>query len=285
MTVQLRRLAAVLACCLLLWPRVFAQTIQEIDPAKLPRFEVASVKPADPNAVAMIGGVPGRSFRQENMWLLNAVEIAFRVDPYQLGKMPDLIRDGRFTINARMPAGASAADLPLMVRALLIDRFQLRYHIEHTETEGYALTLNRRDRHLGPRLQPSRVDCAAKTAASTPRADGTLPPAVVAECSLHTGPGGFHLHGRPMATIVLLLSRAMRVPVLDNTGLTGNFDAELEYSPASVAPLRAIGDAPAPDDGPSVFNAVQEQLGLKLTPGKAPMDRLVIDHIERPDPD
>jgi uncharacterized protein (TIGR03435 family) len=86
--------------------------------------------------------------------------------------------------------------------------------------------------------------------------------------------------------LVTMLSNQVGGPVLDQTGLTGNFDVELRFSPGSAGPPSAdAAQSSSVDDAPSLFTAVQEQLGLKLTPTKAPMDRLVIDHIERPDRD
>ena len=81
-----------------------------------------------------------------------------------------------------------------------------------------------------------------------------------------------------------MLSTQLGQPVVDQTQLSGTFDVELRFSRASAGSRR---DSPPPpvDEAPSIFTAVQEQLGLKLTPAKMPLERLVIDHIERPDPD
>jgi uncharacterized protein (TIGR03435 family) len=90
-----------------------------------------------------------------------------------------------------------------------------------------------------------------------------------------------------MASLITMLSTQAGAPVVDNTGLSGNFDVKLQFSPGSAgAPApNAAPSSPAADDAPSLFTAVREQLGLKLTPTRVPLDRLIIDHIERPDPD
>jgi len=89
-----------------------------------------------------------------------------------------------------------------------------------------------------------------------------------------------------ISLLAQMLSNQMGRPVVDRTGLTGNFDVELHWSLVSSAPLRANPEAAQPTDaGPSIFTALEEQLGLKLEPAKAPVDYLVIDHVERPQPD
>jgi uncharacterized protein (TIGR03435 family) len=263
-----------------------AQTITLVDDAKLPRFEVVSVKPGDPNATWGRFGIPPGRFSQDNADLFSAVMMAFGVRPYQIaGPVPDLITRERFTINAQMPVGATVFDRPLMVRALLIDRFKLRYHIDRGEADGYALTVAGRDGRLGPALRRTAVDCSARLAAQgrnepvAPRPDGA------AECGVRNGRGSIEFGGMPMAALMTMLSTQAGAPVVDNTGLSGNFDVKLQFALGSAGPPAPNAPPSVVDDAPSLFTAVQEQLGLKLAPAKVPLDRLVIDHIERPDPD
>jgi uncharacterized protein (TIGR03435 family) len=277
-----------IAFVLALWPIVVsAQAIVPIDDAKLPRFEVASVKPGDPNSdFGRIGLPPGR-FSQQNLPLATAILWAFDIKPYQLAMpLPDLVTRERFMIEARVPEGAAATDRALMIRALLIDRFRLRYHVDHHEEDGYTLTVARRDGRLGPALHASPVDCQSRLAAQV--RNETLPPlpAGAAECGVRNGPGSINFGGMPIAALASMLSNQTGKPVSDKTGLAGNFDVQLRFSLQSAGPPRTGDVAPTlPDDAPSIYSAVQEQLGLKLTPSKATVDRLVIDHIERPDPD
>src|SRR5213079_2694206 len=119
---------AVAACYLVLPVAVPGQTIDVVEDAHLPRFEVVSIKPGvSSGGPVRIGFPPGR-FVQENMNLLNALMMAFSMRPYQLGTVPDLIQRERFTITAKMADDARAQDRALMLRALLVDRFKLRYH-------------------------------------------------------------------------------------------------------------------------------------------------------------
>lgn len=171
----MQRLAAALVLTVLAPGPAAAQRVESIDDAKLPRFEVASVRRGDPNArPGRVDFPPGR-FVQENVPLLNALSLAFDLLSYQLaGPLPDLVTREPFTIDARMPAVSTAAELRLMLRSLLIDRFKLRVHVESREQDAYALTLARGDGRLGPQLRPSRVDCPARMEAQ--RRNEPLPP-------------------------------------------------------------------------------------------------------------
>jgi len=283
-----RGLCAVL-CGLGLSAPARAQTIPVVDDAKLPRFEVVSVKAGDPNADRRLVGFPPGRFNQENINLFNALLMAFNVRPSQIERasLPELVQRDPFTINAKAPDGSPRSDLPLMLRALLIDRFKLRYHVDRREEDGYVLTLARRDGRLGPKLHASPVDCPSRIAAKGRGQEVPPQPAGTVECGVRNGPGLINFGGMPMSLLVQMLSNQTSRQVVDKTGLTGNFDVELRFTLESTGPpqVNPDGTAPAPSDAVSIFTAVQEQLGLKLDRGKATVDYLVIDHIERPDPD
>jgi uncharacterized protein (TIGR03435 family) len=273
------------AACLLIGlaaPPVAAQRIELTDAARLPRFEVASVRRSDPNAgPARFDAPPGR-YVQENAPLLNAISLAFDLRSYQFaGPLPALTRE-LFTIDARMPVASTAAELKLMLRSLLIDRFKLRVHVESREQDAYALTLARRDGRIGPQLQQSRVDCPARMEAQ--RRNEPLPPQPEGSkpCTFNYAPGRIDLGGTPLSALGQLLAGQVGRPVVDRTGLTGRFDVELQWSVATAAALGAGGNT-AGSDAPSIFTAVQEQIGLKLEPAKTSVDYLVIDHIEPPE--
>lgn len=253
-----------------------AQRIELVDDARLPRFDVASVKPGDPGSEPPpLSVTPGRIV-QENVPLWNVISLAFDVRPSQLtGQVPNAAVQERFTVEGRMPVTTTTTDLKLMLRALLIDRFKLRVHVESREQDAYALMLARRDGQLGPRLQPSRVDCRARTEAQARNQPVPPLPTGSKPCAFNAGPGSLTMAGWPITTLMAVLGQAGR-PVIDNTGLPGTFDVELRWAPDAGA---AAGDAP------SLFTAVQEQLGLKLEPARTTVDYLVIDHVERPSPD
>ena len=259
-----------------------AQRVELVDEARLPRFEVASVKPGTPGSEARpIDVSPGRLL-QDNLPLWNAVSLAFDVRPAQLASpLPDLITREPFTIDARMPVATSAGDLKLMLRALLVDRFKLRVHVDPREQDAYALALARRDGRLGPGLRPSQVDCRVRMEAV--RRNEPVPPLPEKSkgCAFSAGPGTLDMGGAPIGTLLSVLVGAAGRPVVDRTGLTGTFDVEMQWAPQ---PAAAGGDTPAADR-PSIFTAVKEQLGLSLEAAKTSVDFLVIDHIERPAPD
>jgi uncharacterized protein (TIGR03435 family) len=287
MAACLRRLCLTAAIAMAV-ARGEAQTIPAVDDTKLPRFDVTSVKPGDPESTfGRIGMPPGR-FHQDNLMLYNAVLWAFRVQPYQISTpLPDLITRERFTINAVASDAATGPQRALMLRALLIDRFKLRYHVERSETDGYVLTKARPDGRLGRAMRQSQVDCQARLAAQGRNEPVTPLPDGAAECGVRNGRGSIDFGGMPFESLISMLSTQAGAPVVDQTGLSGNFDVTLRFSVGSAGPPSP--DAPPPpaaiDDAPSLFTAVQDQLGLKLTRAKVPLDRLVIDHIERPDPD
>lgn len=280
-----RYVLSVVVCYLGLSPAVFGQTIDLVDDAKLPRFEVASIKPGDPAVSRGMFGFPPGRFVQENLNLFNTVLAAFRVRPDQIAPLPDIAQRERFTINAKIPEGSRPANATLMLRALLVDRFKMRYHTERKEEDAFNLVLARKDGRPGPQLHTSSVDCAARRAAQRDKQDVPPLPQGAFECGVRNGPGTINFGGMPMSMLVQMLSNQTGRQVVDHTGITGNVDVDLHWSLQASA-LRASPDAASPaaqDDGPSVFTAVQEQLGLKLENTKALVDRLIIDHLERPE--
>ena len=179
-----------------------------------------------------------------------------------------------------------------MLRAMLADRFKLVAHMEKREQPAYDLVVARSDGRLGPNIKPSEVDCAAqaaadRAAADAARATGTPPPRP--QCSAFGGPAppcafrmmGDRLDGgSTMEMLTRLLRPAAGRVIVDKTGLTGYYQVTLTYDRA--AGLRGPDAAPAADAAPSVFTAVQEQLGLKLEPSRTSRETLVIDRLERP---
>ena len=210
---------------------------------------------------------------------------------------------------------------PLMIRAMLTDRFKLVAHNESRELPIYELVLARSDGKLGPQLRPAQVDCAALAAA---RGRGGAPPPGGPGDFNRGGPGpgpgpgpggpgrggpGFGPGGRPpcgifmgpaslaagsqsLAQFATILSGRVARTVVDRTGLTGTFDMDLTWTPDQI-PQGQLGTPPpgAPPfppidpNGPSIFTAIQEQLGLKLESTKGPVDVVVIDSVEPPTED
>jgi uncharacterized protein (TIGR03435 family) len=167
-----------------------------------------------------------------------------------------------------------------MLRALLADRFKLVVHTETKSESIWALVLARRDGKLGPNLRPASVDCAALRANAQP---GERSP-----CgdlgSMAGVTGKMSARGMGLDVLVRALSREAGRQVVDRTELSGNFDWDLAFTPQPFLERSFDRDRFPPIDpsGPSVFTAVQEQLGLKLESRKGEGSVLVIDHVEHP---
>jgi uncharacterized protein (TIGR03435 family) len=264
---------------------ISAQRVERVDDAQLPRFEVVSIKPGDPNAPDRRIGTPPDRFFQENFTMENVIGLAFGLRPADVFAMKlsgPLAQP--YSIDARMPAGSQPRELGLMLRAMLIDRFKLRYHIDTAERDAYDLVLARRDGRLGSNLRRSTIDCVTRMNAQRRNQEVPALPRGAKACGINNGPGRIDFGGMPLATLATMLSNQTGRPVTDRTGLAGNFDAELSWSLAASAPT--AGAAPgAASDGPSIFTAVQEQLGLKLESSMTTADQVVIDHVEPPTPD
>ena len=175
-----------------------------------------------------------------------------------------------------------------MLRSLLAERFKLAFHNETREMPIYALMKARADGKLGPDLTPAAVDCAAVMRG---RRGGGPPPAPPQpgqkmECGFMIGPGRMNAGGMPMSNLAQALSPQVGRIVLDKTELTGNYDFELTYAPEALGiggpPLLNGGPPPVDPNAPTLFTALQEQLGLKLDSQRGPVDVVVIDRVEQP---
>ena len=277
-----------------------------------PAFEVASIKPNNSgDGRVMLGNQPGR-FTATNVTLRMLIRNAYQMQDFQISGGPGWLNSDHFDIVAKIdPAvqeqinaargGIGPAAIPgqgpnplqLMIRTLLADRFKLVVHNETKEQTVYALVLARSDGKLGPDLKKSEVDCAALMANA--RARGSAPPALQPgerpPCSIRIGPGNLSASGGSLAQFAQSLGMFVGRVVVDKTGLTGVYDIDLTWTPDQM-PQRAAGtpgDQPIrvngvdiDPNGPSIFTAVQEQLGLKLDSQKGPVEMLVIDRAEKP---
>jgi uncharacterized protein (TIGR03435 family) len=241
---------------------------QRVDVANGPRFEVASIKPAtiaddvlaSMNKLATCGLVgfdrSGSRVHVGPAPVCSLIRLAYNVNNYQVIGVPrDLAQTDAgnwFEIGARADAGIEPTidQARTMLQALLADRFQLRIHREIREMPVYALTVAKG----GPKWTPCS-NPEAPTVFQPGRLDNCKPPLM------------------PMARVAQLLIRDVGRPVIDRTGLA-EASFELRYLPDGVAPL--------PDSPPSLFTALEEQLGLRLEPQRAPVDTIVVDQVARP---
>ena len=275
-------------------------------PGDKPKFEVASVRPNTSNdGKVMLGVQPGGRFTAVNVPAWDLIRQAYSLQRSQIVGGPDWLETARFDVTAkaegdipRMGPGGPAGPLNFMLQDLLEDRFKLAAHRETREMPIYALVLARADKKLGEGLHASTVDCEAfrgrgRGGPGGPggpdgRGRGLPAPGERPTCGMMIGPGQVTAGGMPIANLALMLSQMTQRIVEDRTGLTGNFDIDLTFTPERMpqgAPPPGVQLPPIDPNGPSVFTAVQEQLGLKLESTRGPVEVLVIDHVERPTPD
>jgi uncharacterized protein (TIGR03435 family) len=253
-----------------------------------PRFDVASVKPSAPGQPGtFIRTAPGGRLNINNMPLKEMIVMAWRIQPFQISGGPAWMDSAHYDISAKPEDAAKRSDVPFMLQALLEDRFQLKFHRETKELSVYALVLSNKDGKLGPGLtQTKEGSCTQMDPTKLPPAPepGKLP--MLGCGGMSMGPSIVKGAGIPIANLIPMLSRILGRTVLDKTQLNGNFDISMQWTPdESQAPqFQPDGPKPPPSDatGPTIFTALQEQLGLKLESQKGPVDMFVIDHVEKP---
>jgi uncharacterized protein (TIGR03435 family) len=249
-----------------------------------PAFEVASVRPNTSGSGAIRAGTqPGGRFEAVNMPLKQLIVNAYQVHDFQIVGGPPWLSD-RFDVIAKAetefaPAAPGTIGTPwLMLQSLLAERFQLIAHRETREMDIYALVRAREDGRLGPRLRQSDTDCEALS-----RPGATLPPPAapapgmrpIRPCMMRAGAGNVVAGASKLDVLIGNLSSETRRIVENRTGLSGVFDIDLSWAP----------DGSTDTTRPSLFTALQEQLGLKLESTRAPVEVLVIDSIGRLTPD
>ena len=268
-------------------------------------FEVASIKPnnSGDNRI-MMQSQPGR-MTMTNVTLRQLIRQAYQLQEFQITGGPGWVGSDHFDINAKMPDGFTPTPGPpapgsgpgpvqLMMRALLAERFKLAVHNETKDSSVYALILARSDGKLGPQLKKSETDCAAIIAAGRGRGRGPMPPPGAPQpgepipCGMRIGPGNLVMGGSPLSQFANSLRMFTGRIVIDRTGLTGAYDVNLTWTPDQMpqrppgAPDPLINGVAVDPNGPSLFTAVQEQLGLKLDSQRGPVEMLVIDRAEKP---
>jgi uncharacterized protein (TIGR03435 family) len=229
--------------------------------APAPTFEVASIKPskAEPGSSSGIDTDKGR-LSARYVTLRRCIRGAYNVPETQVLGGPKWIDDERYDIDAKSAGPAGDHELMIMLQSLLAERFNLVFHRETRPMSGYALVAGK----SGLKAQHSAPDGPRRTSARR---------------------GGIDAQGSTMANLAQKLSDAVHLPVADFTGAEGAFDFKLQWTPedGSAKPPSG-GDKPGAavvDAGPSIFAALQEQLGLKLESRKVPTEVLVIDRADK----
>jgi uncharacterized protein (TIGR03435 family) len=236
---------------------------------KGPAFEVASIHRNNSSQPGQTISQRGNTFVAQNVTVRELLMTAFRVQADQLSGGPGWIDSERYDVSGRPATDAPWEQQLLMVQRLLADRFQLSIRREMRQAPAYALVVSKNE----PKLKAA-APCTNSAAGS--RCGGFT-----------TRPGSFVGRSVSIAQVATLLTGRSGRPVVNRTSIEGVYDVELTWTPDPSQLPRG----PAPDDappfdpsGPSLFTALDEQLGLKLEPTTAPKEHLVIDRIERPTP-
>jgi uncharacterized protein (TIGR03435 family) len=256
-------------------------------PPQRPAFDVASIKPSDPNQPGgAIMNQPGGRLVIAGMPLRELVKYAYRLQDFQLEGGPPWARTDLWNIEARAEEGS--ADLAAArLQSLLEDRFQLKTHRETKEVPVYELTVARRGSKMkrSPDQTPPRPPQRGELRPRPIQPVGTLD-----RFSMRVSAGSLEAVAMDMPSIVGALSSILRRTVVDKTGLNGRYDVTLQWTPEGgnnavpgVGQTGAAVPVASPvDRGPTLFTAIQEQLGLNLDSAKAPVDIIIMDSVQKP---
>jgi uncharacterized protein (TIGR03435 family) len=271
-----------------------------VDPnAPLPSWDVVSIRPnkSDNNMIRMMSTPDGIS--QSNIRVKSLIATAYGVKDDLVSGGPGWIDSAPYDIEAKV----AGPDVPtykalsrdqrnVMLQALLTDRFKLAVHTETKEMPIYELVLAKG----GPKLKEAKAGDTYPNGIKDPDGPARIGFSLGAGAAPGGGggrPGMMRMDGRgkftgqglPLGTLVDILSRQLHRTIVDKTGLTGKYDFTLEYTPddAPRGDMAAAHGDGAPDpNGPTVFTALEEQLGLHLNSTKGPVKTVVIDHIDPP---
>lgn len=272
-------------------------------------FEVASIKPSEAEAnMIRIGASPGGRWTASGITLRILIQQAYDMRDYQISGTPGWASTDRYDIVAKAEnPNPTREQIREMLRSLLAERFKMKAHLETKELPIYALVVGKG----GHKLKLSEIQPVKEGAPpDAPKTTGHMTGGAGAGVSAGSGAGGgvsagtadsvkrgaqmmrmgrgqLNAQGVAIAGLVGMLAQQLGRPVIDKTDLKGNYDFDLEWTPDETHRMIGPGtgtEAPMPADpsGPSIFTAVQEQLGLKLEAQKGPVDTLVIESVEKP---
>ena len=224
-------------------------------------FDVASIRPTKPGTVnGMIKALPGgHGYTAQNVPVKLMFSLMYKVPMRQIKGDPEWLNADRYDVEARVDGAYSVDDLHIMFQNLLADRFGLKFHKETKEGNVYALTVDPAGLKMKHNDSPQDYNIPVNFTN-----DGVVGVRV------------------PMSYLSWFLGQNLQRderPVIDLTGLEGNYDFKLTFAPPLPPDV-----VPPPEfkDRPSLFDALRDQLGLRLKAQTGPVDYYVIDHVERP---
>ena len=263
-------------------------------------FDVVSVKPnRTDQGIPLVVFQPGGRMIAGNVVVRQVILVAYGLDDIQIVNAPDWTATERFAIEARTSDATPTDTIRMMLRTMLAERFGFVAHTERRELPMLALTMARSDKRPGPKLRASGPECAPikppegvpmPPPPPPPPAGNAAPMRIILprdeplrrRCGAMLAPGWFSARSITMQELTGPLTQLMRRPVVDETGLTGEFDLDVFFQPEGPAGA-LVGPPPAASsDAPGLTTALQDDLGLKLDARRGPVDVLVVDRIERP---
>jgi uncharacterized protein (TIGR03435 family) len=242
--------------------------------AQAPRFEAASIKRSkNPEPGGNVDITPGH-FRGKDLALQWLILTGYRIRSDKLGgSLPRWTIDDRYDIDARTAGAEGEEEILLALQGLLAERFQLKAHREMKDEPAYFLTVGR-DGAKMPQGSCVPLKKDLPNECYSLRTDGLV------QTLDWRGVAMSDPSGVAYRSLAWALSGPLKRAVIDQTGLAGTFDVHLRWQ-RDPDP----GTAAAPNDAetaPSIFDAVEKQLGLRLTSGRAPVEYMIVDHVERP---
>jgi len=227
-------------------------------------FEAAVIKPTDPSFGGILVGFPGGQFSARGFTLRDLIAFAYSMDNRQVIDIPKALESDRWDIQGKLPAGVQPNPNVArpMLQSLLAERFNVKFHRDTREMPIYVVTVAKG----GHKMKERKANDGGE-----------------ARRMLFNGP---NVPGRDVSVAMLaegLQKLVLDRPIVDKTGLTGNFDFELHWRPeASQFGGRGGQLTAVNQDQPDIFTAMQEQLGLKLEPTKGAADVIVVENATVP---
>jgi uncharacterized protein (TIGR03435 family) len=226
-----------------------------------PAFDVVSLRQNNSGDRARSFRIePGGTLQATNVTVRHLMWNAYGVQDFQIVGGPSWIGTARYDVVAKAEGNPGRAQLRAMLRTFLEQRFKLRTTSTRRELPIYALVVTP---EAATRLRPAEGACAGSAGPES-------------GCGAMMGASTLKSPGLSMPRLAGELTGVLGVRVEDRTGLSGNFDIELEWAPDTTT------DAAAADGRASIFTAVQEQLGLRLNAARGPVDVVVVEAVERP---
>lgn len=239
-------------------------------------FEVTSIKPANtPPPAGEFAGIRalpgGQTYVARFAPLKLMIKLMYKITDAQIVGAPDWVNTDRFDVQAKAEKPSSLDDLHIMFQTLMADRFKLQFHRETRTMPAFILTVDKGGSKMKVNEEPQPFEIPIKGAGAAPP---TPPTFTGTRCDME--------YLRWWLGQQLNNFQQVDRPVVDQTGLKGFYDFKLTFAPDLSGRTGPNGEAPPSFDGPTLFQALREQLGLKLESSKGPVEVFVIDHVEKP---